>query len=95
MEGWPICALARSCPTLMRIPVYPFRMCWHAGTDSCFSDLFGILLNKSVLHATATAFLEEYRHNLPLVVLLCVKELYHTGEYGLSINLWLYNGLFL
>jgi len=95
MGGWPICALARSCLTLMRIPIRPFGTCWHTGTDSCFSDLFGVPLNKSMLHATATAFLGEYRHDLPLVVLLCVKELYHTGEYELSIDLWLHDGLFL
>ncbi len=95
MGGWPICALARSCLTLMRIPICPFGTCWCAGTDSCFSDLFGILLNESVLCATATAFLGEYRHDLPLIVLLYVEELYHTGEYGLLINLWLHDGLFL
>jgi len=36
LGGWPVCALARSCPTLMRIPVCPFGTCWRAGTDFLF-----------------------------------------------------------
>jgi hypothetical protein len=42
-------------------------------------DIFGVPLNESVLRAPATAILGGYRHDLPLVVFLCVEELYRTG----------------
>jgi len=93
--GWPVCALARSCPTLMRMPVRRFGACQRAGTDPCFSDIFGVPLNESVLRASATAILGGYRHDLPLVVFLCVEELYRTGEYELSMDLWFHDGAFL
>lgn len=44
------------------------------------ADIFGIPLNESVLRAPATAILGGYRHDLPLVVFLCVEELYRTGK---------------
>ena len=37
-------------------------------------------MNESVLRAPATAILGGYRHDLPLVVFLCVEELYRTGK---------------
>ena len=43
-------------------------------------DIFGVPLNESVLRAPATAILGGYRHDLPLVVFLCVEELYRTGK---------------
>ncbi|KAI0291227.1 hypothetical protein B0F90DRAFT_387327 [Multifurca ochricompacta] len=45
------------------------------------THIFGVPLNESVLHAPATAILGGYRHDLPLVVFLCVEELYRTGIY--------------
>jgi hypothetical protein len=44
------------------------------------ADIFGVPLNESVLRAPATAILGGYRHDLPLVVFLCVEELYRTGK---------------
>jgi hypothetical protein len=44
------------------------------------ADVFGVPLNETVLRAPATAILGGYRHDLPLVVFLCVEELYRTGE---------------
>ena len=44
------------------------------------ADIFGVSLNESVLRAPATAILGGYRHDLPLVVFLCVEELYRTGK---------------
>lgn len=46
-----------------------------------FADIFGVPLNESILRAPATAILGGYRHDLPLVVFLCVEELYRTGEH--------------
>ncbi|KAI9460344.1 Rho GTPase activation protein [Russula earlei] len=46
-----------------------------------FTDIFGVPLNESVLRSPATAILGGYRHDLPLVVFLCVEELYRTGIY--------------
>ncbi|KAI9441934.1 hypothetical protein H4582DRAFT_1426820 [Lactarius indigo] len=43
--------------------------------------VFGVPLNESVLRAPATAILGGFRHDLPLVVFLCVEELYRTGIY--------------
>jgi hypothetical protein len=45
------------------------------------THIFGVPLNESVLRAPATAILGGYRHDLPLVVFLCVEELYRTGIY--------------
>ncbi|KAH9957679.1 hypothetical protein BC827DRAFT_641802 [Russula dissimulans] len=42
---------------------------------------FGVPLNESVFRSPATAILGGYRHDLPLVVFLCVEELYRTGIY--------------
>ena len=39
-----------------------------------------------MLRASATAILGGYRHDLPLVVFLCVEELYRTGEHGVTFN---------
>ncbi|KAH9055393.1 Rho GTPase activation protein, partial [Lactarius vividus] len=43
--------------------------------------VFGVPLNESVLRAPATAILGGFRHDLPLVIFLCVEELYRTGIY--------------
>ncbi len=43
-------------------------------------EVFDVPLNESVLRTPATAILGGYRHDLPLVVFLCVEELYRTGE---------------
>lgn len=48
------------------------------------ADIFGIPLSESVLRAPATAILGGHRHDLPLVVFLCVEELYRTGEHRIS-----------
>jgi hypothetical protein len=48
--------------------------------DASPVDIFGVPLNESVLRAPATAILGGYRHDLPLVVFLCVEELYRTGK---------------
>jgi hypothetical protein len=57
----------------------------RAGQELSDSDdnthIFGVPLNESVLRAPATAILGGYRHDLPLVVFLCVEELYRTGIY--------------
>jgi hypothetical protein len=45
------------------------------------THVFGVPLNETVLRAPATAILGGYRHDLPLVVFLCVEELYRTGIY--------------
>ncbi|KAH9996968.1 Rho GTPase activation protein [Russula compacta] len=57
----------------------------RAGQESSDCDknthIFGVPLNESILRAPATAILGGYRHDLPLVVFLCVEELYRTGIY--------------
>ncbi|KAI0264224.1 hypothetical protein BC834DRAFT_276361 [Gloeopeniophorella convolvens] len=45
------------------------------------THIFGVSLDESVLRAPATAVFGGYRHDLPLVVFLCVEELYRTGIY--------------
>ena len=54
-------------------------------------DVFGVPLNETVLRAPATAILGGYRHDLPLVVFLCVEELYRTGESRTSVLLFYSN----
>lgn len=48
-------------------------------------------MNESVLRASATAILGGYRHDLPLVVFLCVEELYRTGKSANFIRRTLHN----
>jgi hypothetical protein len=62
-------ALARNCPTLMRIP-YPFVVLERAGPQGLTPDMFIVPLNESVLRAPTTAVLGGYRHDLPLIVFL-------------------------
>ncbi len=81
---WRGCALGKSCPTLTTTRV---RISFHVvelGSSGLMHwlhvDIFGVPLNESVLRAPATAILGGYRHDLPLVVFLCVEELYRTGK---------------
>lgn len=66
----------------MRIPVCVLSVVWASFVELTWFrvDVFGVPLNETVLRAPATAILGGYRHHLPLVVFLCVEELYRTGE---------------
>lgn len=80
----------RNCPTSMRthvrVSIFIFVIIGSPGSMGWLSvDIFGVPLNESVLRAPATAILGGYRHDLPLVVFLCVEELYRTGK---SANLF-------
>ena len=80
---WRECGLDKSCLTLTTTHV---RVLFHVvilGLSGLMRwslvDIFGVPLNESVLRAPATAILGGSRHDLPLVVFLCVEELYRTG----------------
>lgn len=66
----------RESPFFLGLPA-----CRADGSALCWKDIFGVPLNESILRAPASAILGGYRHDLPLVVFLCVEELYRTGEY--------------
>jgi hypothetical protein len=83
-RGWRGCALGKSCLTLTTGHVRDFFHVVILGSSGLLRwppvDTFGVPLNESVLRAPATAILGGYRHDLPLVVFLCVEELYRTGK---------------
>jgi hypothetical protein len=75
----------RNCLTSMRthvrVSIFFFVIIGSPGLMGWLpADIFGVPLNESVLRAPATAILGGYRHDLPLVVFLCVEELYRTGK---------------
>ena len=82
---------------IIHVGVFFFRapFDWLTLADVFFArrtvDVFGVPLNETVLRAPATAILGGYRHDLPLVVFLCVEELYRTGESRTSVLLFYSN----
>ena len=94
-RGWRGCALGKSCLTLTTTHVCVFFfhvvILGSSGLTPCHVDIFGVPLNESVLRASATAILGGCRHDLPLVVFLCVEELYRTGKSANYIRRTFYN----